>query len=312
MRRVVCKEFGPLEGLTVEDGPSPEPKDGQALIDVKAAGVNFVDALFVQGKYQIKPQTPFTPGGEIAGVTQDGRRVIASCGLGGFAEQITFPEFALYDLPDALTFGMGATLIQSYATAVFSLQRRTNLVSGEWILVLGAGGGVGRAVIDVAKSMGANVIGVASSEEKRQIAKEAGADETIDSADDVKTRAREISGGGVDIVYDPVGGSLAEPALRALKFEGRYIVVGFAAGEIPRLPANQILLNNRTVVGIDWGAWTMRDSLGNRALVEEIIASCAAGTYHPIEPAAYALEDVAKVLHDFETRKIAGKVVLVP
>jgi NADPH2:quinone reductase len=312
MRRVVCHGFGPLEDLKVEDGPPPEPREGQVVVDVKAAGVNFVDALFVQGKYQIKPPTPFTPGGEIAGVLPDGRRVIASCGLGGFAEQIAFPEFGLYVLPDNLTFGMGATLIQSYATAVFSLKHRTHLEPGEWICVLGAGGGVGRAVIDVAKSMGARVIGVGSSEAKRRIATEAGADATIDSADDVKTKAREISGGGVDVVYDPVGGTLAEPALRALRFMGRYVVVGFAAGEIPRLPANQILLNNRTVVGVDWGAWTMRDPQANRALVQQILDDCAAGTYHPVEPSAYPLDDVAKVLHDFENRKVAGKVVLVP
>jgi len=312
MRRVVCHDFGPLENLRVEDGPSPEPRDGQVVVDVKAAGVNFVDALFVQGKYQIKPPTPFTPGGEVAGVTSDSRRVIASCGLGGFAEQIAFPAFGLYDLPDNLTFGMGATLIQSYATAVFSLKHRTNLEPGEWILVLGAGGGVGRAVIDVATAMGARAIGVASSEEKREIATLAGAEATIDSADDIKTKAREISDGGVDMVYDPVGGALAEPALRALRFKGRYVVVGFAAGEIPRLPANQILLNNRTVVGVDWGAWTMRDWQGNRALVQQVLDDCAAGTYHPIEPASYPLDDVAKVLHDFETRKVAGKVVLVP
>jgi NADPH2:quinone reductase len=312
MRRVVCREFGPLANLVVEDGPPLEPKDGHALIDVKAAGVNFVDALFVQGRYQIKPQTPFTPGGEVAGVTQDGRRVIASCGLGAFAEQIVFPEFGLYDLPDNLSFGVGATVIQSYATGVFAFEHRTTIKEGEWVLVLGAGGGVGRAAIDIAVAKGARVIGVASSDEKRQIAKDAGAEATIDPADDIKTRAREISDGGVDVVYDPVGGALAEPALRALKFMGRYVVIGFAAGEIPRLPANQVLLNNRTVVGVDWGAWTMRNSLGNRALVETILERCAQGTYHPIEPASYPLEDAAKVLHDLETRQVAGKVVLVP
>ncbi len=312
MRRVVCKEFGPLEHLAIEDGPSPEPKDGQVLIDVKAAGVNFVDALFVQGKYQIKPPTPFTPGGEIAGVTQDGRRVIASCGLGGFAEQIVFPEFGLYDLPGNLTFGQGAALIQSYATGVFALEQRTHVGEGEWVLVLGAGGGVGRAAVDIAMSKGAHVIGVASSDEKRKLAIEAGAEATIDPSEDIKTRAREISGGGVDVVYDPVGGALAEPALRALRFMGRYVVIGFAAGEIPKLPTNQILLNNRTVVGVDWGAWTMRDSLGNRALVEQILQRCADGTYHPAEPQAFPLEDAARVLADMETRKIAGKVVLTP
>ncbi len=311
MRRVVCNAFGPLEDLQVEDGPPLEPKPGQALIDIKAAGVNFVDALFVQGKYQIKPPTPFTPGGEIAGVTPDGRRVMASCGLGAFAEQIVVPEASLYDLPDNVSFGVGATVPQSYATAVFSLLHRTKIAPDEWVMVIGAGGGVGRAAVDVAKSIGARVIAVASSEEKRQLAVDAGADATIDSADDIKTKAREISGGGVDVVYDPVGGELAEPALRALRFDGRYLVIGFTGG-IPRIPTNQVLLNNRTVIGVEWGGWAMRNPDENRKLVQDIIDATAAGKYHPIEPASYPLEDVAKVLHDFENRKIAGKVVLVP
>jgi len=312
MRRVVCREFGPLENLVVEDATSPEPRDGQVVIDVKAAGVNFVDALFVQGKYQIKPPTPFTPGGEVAGVTSNGKRVIASCGLGGFSEQIVFPEFGLYELPENLSFGVGATLIQSYATGVFALERRTHLNEGEWVLVLGAGGGVGRAAIDISVAKGARVIGVASTEEKRQLAIDAGAEATIDTSEDIKTRAREISDGGVDLVYDPVGGALAEPALRALKFGGRFVVIGFAAGEIPRLPTNQVLLNNRTIVGVDWGAWTMRNAMENRALVEQIIERCSDGTYHPVEPSAYPLEDVSKVLADLENRKITGKAVLVP
>lgn len=312
MRRVVCRAFGPLEDLEIEEVAPLVAKPGQVVIDVKAAGVNFVDALFVQGKYQIKPLTPFVPGGEVAGTTPDGRRVVASSGLGAFAEQIVVAESSLYDLPDNLSFGIGATVVQSYATAVFSLLHRTKLRAGEWLLVLGAGGGVGRAAVDVARGVGAHVIAVASSEEKRQLAKDAGAEETIDAADDIKTKAREISGGGVDVVYDPVGGALAEPALRALRFDGRFLVVGFAAGEIPRLPANQILLNNRTVIGVEWGGWVMRHPEENRELVEGILRSSADGTYHPIEPAAYPLEDVARVLRDFEQRKVAGKVILLP
>jgi len=312
MRRVVCRAFGPLTDLEIEDVPPLEAGPGQVVIDVRAAGVNFVDALFVQGKYQIKPQTPFVPGGEVAGVTSDGRRVIASSGLGAFAEQIVVPEASLYDLPDSLSFGVGATVVQSYATAVFSLAHRTVVRPGEWVLVLGAGGGVGRACVDVAVSLGARVIAVASSEEKRQLAKDAGAEVTIDSDDDIKTKAREFSDGGVDVVYDPVGGALAEPALRALRFDGRYLVIGFAAGEIPRLPANQILLNNRTVIGVEWGGWVMRHPDENRQLVEGVIAASAEGRYHPIEPAPHPLEDVARVLDDFQNRKIAGKVVLVP
>jgi NADPH2:quinone reductase len=311
MRRVVCKAFGPLDDLLIEDGPPLEAKPGHVVVGIKAAGVNFVDALFVQGKYQVKPPTPFTPGGEFAGVTSDGRRVMGSSFLGAFAEQMVVPEASLFDLPDALTFGVGATLVQSYATAVFSLVHRTTVKPDEWVLVLGAGGGVGRAAVDVAAGHGANVIAVASSDEKRKIATDAGAKFTIDAADDIKTRAREISGGGVDVVYDPVGGALAEPALRALRFDGRYLVIGFVAG-IEKLPANQILLNNRTVIGVEWGGWAMRNPDANRALVEGIIADSAAGKYHPMEPTVRPLDDVVEVLHDFEDRKIAGKVVLVP
>jgi NADPH2:quinone reductase len=320
----VCKELGDPADLLIEDVPPLEPAGpGRVVVDVKAAGVNFVDALFVRGKYQIKPQPPFTPGGEVAGLVRDagdgvsgfqpGDRVIASCGLGAFAEQVDVAESALYPLPEAIGFAIGATLVQSYATALFSLEHRTRVRSGEWVLVLGAGGGVGRACIDVARHLGARAIGVASSDEKRQAATEAGAFATIDSTtEDIKTRARELSQGGVDVVVDPVGGSLAEPALRALKTYGRYLVIGFAAGEIPRLPTNQILLNNRTVIGVDWGAWAMQKPDANRALVDEALRLVAAGELRPATPSAFPLERAGHVLRDLEERRIVGKVVLEP
>ena len=323
MRRVVCKELGPLDELVVEDGEPPVPGEGQVVVDVRAAGVNFVDALFVQGQYQIKPPTPFTPGSEVAGVVSAlgagvegiavGDRVLVQTGLGGFAEQLTASALSLVPMPENLSFGQAATLVQSYATMLYAFTRRTTTEPGETVLVLGAGGGIGLAAIDVARALGLRTLAVASSAEKRDSAVEAGAEAAIDAADDVKVRARELSGGGgVDLVVDPVGGPLAEPALRALRMGGRYIVIGFASGEIPRLPANQVLLNNRTVVGVDWGAWTMRQPEQHRTLLAELMAMVADGHLHPVEPTAYPLDQASTALTDLLERRVVGKVVLVP
>lgn len=323
MRKVVCTSFAPLDQLRLDDVDPLEPRPRRVVVDVRAAGVNFVDALFVQGKYQIKPPVPFTPGGEIAGEIAAvgegvdgwhvGDRVLASCGLGGFAEQVSLSPSSLVRLPDALSFGQGAALMQSYGTALFALTRRTTLREGEWVLVLGAGGGVGLAMTDVARSLGAHVIAAASSEDKLAAARAAGAEVTIAyETDDLKTRARELSGGGVDVVVDPVGGAHAEPALRALRFLGRYLVIGFAAGEIPRLPINQVLLNNRTVVGVDWGAWTRQQPDENRKLIDELVAMASDGRLRPAEPVERRLDEVREVLTALEGRAITGKVVLVP
>ncbi len=323
MRRVVCREFAPVSALEIEEVSDLEAGPGQLVIEVKAAGVNFVDALIVQGKYQLKPQVPFTPGGEIGGVVSRvgngvkgfdvGDRVSASCWMGGYASQVAVGPSNTYRLPDGVSFGVGATVMQSYATAVFALTRRTNVAPQEWVLVLGAGGGVGRACVDVARSLGARLIGVGSSEDKRAAAMDAGAEATIDPmTEDVKVRARELAGGGVDVVCDPVGGDLAEPALRAMRVGGRFLVLGFAAGEIPRVPLNQVLLSNRTVVGVDWGAWSMQNADENRALLEHVFADVAAGTLRPTEPQEVPLEKVSDVLSDMENRKVTGKIVLVP
>lgn len=323
MRRVVCREFAPPTALEIEEVPDLQAGAGQVVIDVEAAGVNFVDALFVRGKYQIKPQLPFTPGGEVGGVVSSvgdgvngftsGDRVSASCWMGGYARQVAVGPSNTYRLPEGVSFGVGATVMQSYATAVFALTHRSNVTAGEWVLVLGAGGGVGRACVDAARSLGARIIGVGSSEDKRTAAMEAGAEATIDpTTEDVKVRAREISGGGVDVVCDPVGGDLAEPALRAMRVGGRFLVLGFAAGEIPRLPLNQILLSNRAVIGVDWGAWSMQNPDENRTLIEGVFADVGAGKLHPTEPQEVPLENVSDVLSDIENRRVTGKVVLVP
>ena len=323
MRRVVCYEIGSLDNVRVEETEPPIPGPGQVVLDVRAAGMAFVDALMIRGGYQIKPPTPYTPGTEVSGVVSAvgdgvdgiavGDRVIASCGTGGFAEQVVVAGESVYPLPEAIGFEQGASLIQSYATAWFALTRRTTIAPGEWVLILGAGGGAGLACVDVARCLGGRVIAVASSEDKRRVALDAGAEAAVDPAtEDVKGRARELSGGGVDLVFDAIGGELAEPALRALRLMGRYLVIGFAAGEIPRIPLNQVLLNNRTVVGVEWGGWVMRNPDENRVVIREILDAVAERRLHPVEPSTHPLEDVGDALRAFAERRVTGKVVLVP
>lgn len=323
MRAVVCQEFAPIDQLVIEERPDPTPGTGKVVVAVRAAGVNYVDGLFVQGKYQIKPPLPFTPGGEVAGdivAVGDGveglavgDRVLAMPWLGGFASHLELAAAGVVPIPGALSYGQAAALVQSYGTMLFSMTRRMQVRAGEWVLVLGAGGGIGLAAIDVARHLGAHVIAAASSEEKLAAARQAGAEATIAyETEDLKARARELSGGGVDVVVDPVGDRFADPALRALRWMGRYLVIGFAGGEIPKLPANQVLLNNRTIVGVDWGAWTMRDPDGNRELLAELMDLAGSGALSPVEPTEYPLDAVVDALTDLQDRKVAGKVVLVP
>ena len=323
VRAVVCHEFAPIDRLVVEERPDLTPAIGTVVLAVRAAGVNYVDGLFVQGRYQIKPPLPFTPGGEVAGdviAVGDGvdslavgDRVLAMPWLGGFAGQVEVPAGAAVRIPGDLTYGQAAALVQSYGTMLFSLTRRTQVLPGEWVLVLGAGGGIGLAAIDVARHLGAHVIAAASSDEKLAAARGAGAEATIAyEREDLKERARALSGGGVDLVVDPVGDRFAEPALRSLRWMGRYLVIGFAGGGIPTLPANQVLLNNRTVLGVDWGAWTVRDPEGNRAVLAELMELAGSGALSPVEPVEYPLDCVVEALTDLQGRKVTGKVVLVP
>jgi NADPH2:quinone reductase len=323
MRTVVCKQLGPLSDLVVEDADRPNPGEGQVVVDVRAAGVNFVDGLLCQGQYQIKPPVPFYPGGEIAGEVSAvgdgvtgvavGDRVIASTGFGGFAEQVVVPALSLVAMPDGLGFGQAATIIQSYGTILFTLTRRTSVHPGEWVLVLGAGGGIGLAAIDLARALGARVIAAASTKEKLDQALAMGAEATIAYEDeDLKVRARELSGGGVDIVIDPVGGRHSEPALRATGPFGRFCVIGFASGPIASVPLNQVLLKNRTVVGVDWGAWTFRDPIGNREMLAELVAMIGDSRLHPTVPTEYPLEEAAAVMSGLIDRSLSGKAVLVP
>ncbi|MEY2456672.1 MAG: NADPH:quinone reductase [Acidimicrobiaceae bacterium] len=323
MRRIVCKALAPLDQLVVDELDPLVAEPGRVVVDVAAAGVNFVDALIVQGLYQLKPATPFTPGGEVAGVISAvgdgvegwsvGDRVMVMTGFGGFADQISASPLSLLRLPEAMTFGQAASFIQSYGTMLFALTLRTTVVAGETILVLGAGGGIGLAAVDVARALGLRVIAAASSSEKLEAAQAMGAESVIAYEDeDLKARARELSGGGVDVVADPVGGRHAEPALRTLRVGGRYLVIGFAGGAIPTIPLNQVLLSNRTVVGIEWGGWVFTHPEENRKLIDELLTMVAAGRLHPAEPVTYPLTEAARALTDLMERRVTGKAVLVP
>ena len=323
VRAVVCAELGPPEDLLIEERPAEPCPAGSVRVAVRACGLNFVDALFVQGLYQIKPSPPFTPGAELAGEVTEvgddvsgvalGDRVLASIGLGAFRDEVVLRADQAIAIPAGIDFGRAATIGQSYCTGLFALRDRARLQAGQTLLVLGAGGGVGLAAVDIGRALGARVIAAASSAEKLAACRELGADATIDyTTESLKDRARELSGGGVDVVYDPVGGALSEQALRALGFDGQLVVIGFASGEIPRLPANQVLLRNRRVTGVDWGAWAMSEPEAGRALLDEVLAGVAAGTYRPIAPVSYALDDVARAMRDLLERRVTGKAVLVP
>ncbi|MBX3313356.1 MAG: NADPH:quinone oxidoreductase family protein [Actinobacteria bacterium] len=323
VRRVVCQQWAEPELLeVVEEERRPLGAD-QVRVAVEAAGVNFVDALFVAGTYQIKVPPPFTPGSELAGTVTEvgtdvhgiavGDRVISSLGLGAWSDEVIIPAAGSTPVPEGLGTAVAAALVQSYCTAWFTLTRRTRVEPGEVVLVLGAAGGVGLAAIDVARALGATVIAAASTPAKLADATRQGATATIAYTDeDLKTRARELGGGGVDVVVDPVGGPHTEAALRALRQGGRLAVIGFAAGPIPTLPANQVLLNNRTVVGVDWGAWAMQHPDEQRALLDEVLAEVVAGRLHPPEPQRRPLDEAGTVLRELLDRKVRGKVVLVP
>jgi len=323
MRAVVCTSFAPLDQLVIEERSSAPLAAGQVRVRVTAAGVNFVDALLVQGLYQIKPPLPFVPGGETVGIVTElgegvtshslGDRVLITSGFGGFATEMISAASRAVIVPPSLTDGQAATFMQSYMTAYFALVHRAKMQPGQWLLVLGAGGGVGLAAVDVGRALGLKVIAAASSAAKREMAQSRGAVAVIDSSsDDVKARAKEISGDGVDAVYDPIGGKLGEECLRSLREDGQFIVIGFASGDIPKLPANQVLLRNRRVTGVDWGAWVGRNPAENQALVLQVLAKIAAGELNPVEPVSYPFEQAAQALADQQQRNVVGKAVLIP
>lgn len=330
MKAVLCKEFGPPESLVVEDIASPEPGAGEVVLDVHAAAVNFPDVLIIQNKYQFKPPLPFSPGGEVAGVVSKlgegvtnlkiGDRVIGSCGHGGYVEELAIPAASCIPIPDEMDLETASALVLTYGTSHYGLKDRAHIKPGETLLVMGAAGGVGLAAVELGKAMGAKVIAAASSQEKLDICVERGADETILypsgelTREEQKAFSDEIkakSGGqGADVVYDPVGGSYAEPALRATNWEGRYLVIGFASGPIPEIPLNLALLKSCQIVGVFWGAFTMRDPAGNQANLAELMAMYKAGKISPYISGRYPLEQAADALNQMAGRKVKGKVIL--
>jgi NADPH2:quinone reductase len=336
----VCEEFGPVDRLRLVTSEPAPVGPGSVRLAVSACGVNFVDGLFVQGRYQIKPPLPFVPGGEVVGTIVEagsevdlvalglalGDRVFANVGLGGFASEVVVDVRRVMSLPVSLSDGQAATFVQSYMTGWYALRHRAGVTAGETMLVLGAASGVGLAAVDIGSALGLEVVAAASTEEKRQLALERGAMAVIDSmsidAAGVKDAAKAFAAerdaaagrpdrGGVGYVYDPVGGPSGEVWLRALGEDGQYLVIGFVAG-IPALPANQVLLRNRRVTGVDWGAWAGRHPDANARLLADVVDHIGADRLAPVEPVAYPLVDVALALQDLAGRRVAGKVVLRP
>ncbi len=323
MKAVLCKSWGPPDALAVEDVPSPSPGRGQILVSVKASGVNFTDVLIVQGKYQIKPDLPFTPGGEIAGIVKQvgegvhgympGDGVMALTGLGGFAEEVVIDEMRVAPLPLGIDFKVAASFGVAYASSYHALKDRAALQPGETLLVLGAAGGVGLAAVELGNLMGARVIACASSDDKLQICKRHGAKIVINyEREDLRETVRHLTvNWGVDVVFDPVGGKYTEPALRGMARNGRYLVIGFAAGEIPRIPLNIALLKSCSIIGVFWGDFAKREPAANAGNLKELTAWLRAGKITPLVSATYRLERAADALNDLMNRKVRGKVALV-
>src|SRR5688500_2594110 len=320
----ITKLTGPDSALAIVDLPEPEPshmlsRGSGVLVDVHAAGVSFPEVLQTRGQYQLKPPLPFVPGSEVAGTVRsapagasvkEGDRVAAFCALGGFAEVAVAPEFLTFPLADALDFAQGAGLILNYHTAWFALRLRGRLDEGETVLVHGAAGGVGTAALQVAKGLGARTIAVVSSDEKEQVAREAGADEVVRSDSAWKDEAKELSGGGVDIVIDPVGGDRFTDSLRSLREGGRAVVVGFTGGSIPEVRVNRLLLNNTEVVGAGWGAYVMGKPDVNREIGDALSRLIDEGFVKPIVGARFPLERASEALQLIDGRGATGKVVL--
>lgn len=324
MRAVRIHELtGPAALRLDVDVPEPVVSSGHVLIDVKAAGVNFPDILMTKGMYQFKPTLPFSPGGEVSGIVRAvgagvtsvavGDRVAATMMSGGFAEVVAVPEPGCVKLPDGVSFEVGAATLLTYATTLHALADRAALAKGETLLVLGAAGGVGIAAVELGAVMGARVIAAASSDDKLAFCREHGATDVINySTEDLKTRLKGLTASGVDVVYDPVGGSLAEAALRSTAWQGRYLVVGFASGDIPKIPLNLVLLKGCQIVGVFWGSFAMREPQKNRAHAHQIFTWIAEGKLRPAVDAVLPFSEASEALSRLDRRQVKGKLVLVP
>ena len=322
MKAILCKTFGLPDALTLNEIPTPVIDPADVLINVRACGVNFPDVLIIQNKYQFKPTLPFSPGGEVAGeVTavgekvknfKKGDRVIALSGWGGFAEQVVVQANRVFPMPPGMDFITAAGTLYTYGTSFHALKDRANVQPGETVLVMGAAGGVGLAAVELAKLMGATVIAAASSAAKLQVCKEKGADFTIDySSEDLRARIKELTHEkGVDVVYDPIGGPLAEAALRSMAWKGRYLVVGFASGNIPEFPANLPLLKGCSIMGVFWGSFAEREPQKSLQNFGQLLSFIQTGKIKQHIHKIYSLEDAPQALQDLMERKVAGKAMV--
>ncbi|WP_150294052.1 NADPH:quinone oxidoreductase family protein [Sphingobium estronivorans] len=322
MKAMICAAFAPVESLTHGDFPVPAAGPGEVVIDVVAAGVNYPDVLIVQGKYQTKPPLPFVPGSEAAGYIAAigegvegfaiGDRVIAFTGSGAFAEQVKAPATQVWTVPEGVDLEVASGIAITYGTSYHALKDRGALKPGETLLVLGAGGGVGLTAVELGKHLGARVIAAASGPEKLALAKAQGADDLIDYAqEDLRERIKELTGGkGVDVVYDPVGGATSIVGVRSLAWGGRHLVIGFAGGEIPAIPANLLLLKSAAAVGVLWGNMVRADPVNQGANMRQILDWLAQGALRPVIDARFDLSDAVAALQHLEKRKVKGKVLL--
>ena len=322
MKAIVCRQFGPAESLSFEELPDPSPGPGEVVVSVKAASVNFPDVLVIQNKYQVKPTLPFSPGAELAGIVKStgkgvtnvkpGDPVIGFAAYGAFAEQCVVPAARLVPMPAGMDFRTAAAFLLAYGTSHHALCNRAATKPGESLLVLGAAGGVGLAAVEIGKILGLRVIACASSAEKLAICREHGADETIDYVrEDLRARIKDLTGGkGVDVIYDPVGGPSTEAALRSSAWRARLLVIGFAGGDIPKLPLNLPLLMERSIVGVYWGEWSHRNPGEFAAAVRQLSAWYAEGRVKPRVSETFPLARAAEALALMAARQVKGKVVI--
>ena len=324
MKAILCKAWGGPETLVLEDVDSREPAAGEVKIRVRAAGVNFPDVLIIQKKYQIQPSLPFSPGAEVAGDVMSvgagvshvkvGDKVVSFCGVGGFAEEVIAPAMLTIPMPPGVPYPLAAIFSLAYGTSWHAIRDRAALQPGETMLVLGASGGVGLAAVEIGKAIGARVIAAASSDEKLAVCKEHGADALINySTEDLREAIkRETAGKGPDVIYDPVGGKFAEPAFRSIGWRGRYLVIGFAAGDIPSLPLNLALLKGASIVGVFWGEFAKREPHQNMKGMAEMLGWLKEGKIRPLISKSYALAEAPQALKDMAARKVVGKIVITP
>ncbi|PTW63305.1 NADPH2:quinone reductase [Breoghania corrubedonensis] len=324
MKAVLCKAYGPPEALVVENLPDPGAGPGEVLVEVRAAALNFFDTLIIEGRYQVRPEMPFSPGAELAGVViavgdgvtrvSPGDRVVAYTRFGGCREKVVVSQDDVIAMPQGVSFQVAAGILVTYGTTLHALRGRAQLRDGETVAVLGASGGVGQAAVEIATLLGARVIACASSSEKLEFARRFGARETVNYAEeDLKLRLKALTdGNGVDVVYDPVGGDYAEQALRATAWRGRYLVIGFASGAIPKIPLNLVLLKGCDVRGVFWGEAIVREPEEHWADVTQLLDWVADGKLKPHIHAVYPLEQTAQALGELAERRARGKVIIEP